>query len=257
LELFLFLLICLLKTIFNNEEVIKLDIKPVIKSESKNIIDLKFSKTIINLRKNKVENYNDSSYSWINDFYDSSDSSWYYDSSDSWDDSSGSVDEKIQEINDLLDELYKEIENIINFDSEEEKIRITDLKDKLNELKNQIENFYEFEYDENEGYVNSIIDILYDLESEVNGIIEEEKGRYELINRALDILDKLLTNESKNEAKKNSDKANKYKGLFIFVLVVLILLILIILFCFIKMKLGFSLFKQNNSNSIENTKIIN
>jgi len=244
MEFFLFLLICLLKTIFNNEEVIKLDIKPVIKSESKNIIDLKFSKTIINLRKNKVENNDDSSDSWD-------------DSSDSWDDSSGSVDEKIQEINDLLDKLYKEIENIINFDSKEEKIRITDLKDKLNELKNKIENFYEFEYDENEGYVNNIIDILNELESEVNGIIEEEKGRYELINRALDILDKLLTNESKNEAKKNSDKANKYKGLFIFVLVVLILLILIILFCFIKMKLGFSLFKQNNSNSIENTKIIN
>ena len=250
MEIFLFLFICLLKNIFNNKEVKKLETKPFKKSINKYIKDSDVSKATIGLTNNIADNWD----SW--DDYDPSDYS--YDSSDSWYDDSSyseSIDEKFIEIQNLLDELEKQINDIIDIDSKEEIEEINNLKKKLNELKDEINNIIDLEYNENEEKVKNLENLLKELEIELNDVIEEEKGREELINKALDTVNDLLINDLKEKAKKNSDKASKYKGLFIFVLVVLILIILIILFLFIKMKFGVSLFGQRNNISIESPKI--
>ena len=250
MEIFLFLFICLLKNIFNNKEVKKLETKPFKKSINKYIKDSDVSKATIGLTNNLVDNWD----SW-EDYYSSD---YSYDSSESWYDDSSyseSVDEKLVEIQNLIDQIQTEIENIIDLDSEAEKQEINIIKKKLNELKEEINYIIDLEYNENKEKVNKLENLLKNLEKELNEVIEEEKGREELLNKALDTVNDLLINDLKEEAKKNSDKASKYKGLFIFVLVVLILLILIILFLFIKMKFGVSLFKQRNSISIESPKI--
>ena len=250
MEIFLFLFICLLKNIFNNKEVKKLETKPFKKSINKYIKDSDVSKATIGLTNNLEDNWD----SW-EDYYPSD---YSYDSSESWYDDSSyseSVDEKLVEIQNLIDQIQTEIENIIDLDSEAEKQEINIIKEKLNELKEEINYIIDLEYNENKEKVNKLENLLKNLEKELNEVIEEEKGREELLNKALDTVNDLLINDLKEEAKKNSDKASKYKGLFIFVLVVLILLILIILFLFIKMKFGVSLFKQRNSISIESPKI--
>jgi DNA repair exonuclease SbcCD ATPase subunit len=250
MEIFLFLFICLLKNIFNNKEVKKLETKPFKKSINKYIKDSDVSKATIGLTNNLADNWD----SW-EDYYPSD---YSYDSSESWYDDSSyseSVDEKLVEIQKLIDQIQTEIENIIDLDSEAEKEEINIIKKNLNELKEEINKMIELEYNENEEKVNKLENLLKNLEKELYEVIEEEKGKEELLNKALDTLNDLLINDLKEEAKKNSDKASKYKGLFIFVLVVLILLILIILFLFIKMKFGVSLFKQKNSISIESPKI--
>ena len=250
MEIFLFLFICLLKNIFNNKEVKKLETKPFKKSINKYIKDSDVSKATIGLTNNLTDNWD----SW-EDYYPSDNS---YDSSESWYDDSSyseSVDEKLVEIQNLIDQIQTEIENIIDLDSEAEKQEINIIKEKLNELKEEINYIIDLEYNENKEKVNKLENLLKNLEKELYEVIEEEKGREELLNKALDTVNDLLINDLKEEAKKNSDKASKYKGLFIFVLVVLILLILIILFLFIKMKFGVSLFKQRNSISIESPKI--
>jgi hypothetical protein len=259
MEIFLFLFICLLKNIFNNKEVKKLETKPFEKSINKYIIDSDVSKATIGLTNDIADNYPwDSWDSW--DSWNSWDSWDDYFSSDlnedSWiDDSSYSIDEKFIEIQNLLDELEKQINDIIDIDSKEEIDEINKLKNKLKELEKEINYIFELEYNENEEKVHNLEKILKQLEKKLNEVIEEEKGKEELINKALDTVNDLLINDLKEEAKKNSDKASKYKGLFIFVLVVLILIILIILFLFLKMKFGISLFKQRNSISIESPKI--
>jgi DNA repair exonuclease SbcCD ATPase subunit len=244
MEIFLFLFICLLKNIFNNKEVKKLETKPFKNSINKYIKDSDVSKATIGLTNNLADNWDyPSDYS-----YDSSES-WYDDSS-----YSESVDEKLVEIQNLIDQIQTEIENIIDLDSEAEKQEINIIKEKLNELKEEINYIIKLEYNENKEKVKNLENLLKELEKELNDVIEEEKGKEELINKALDTVNDLLINDLKEEAKKNSDKASKYKGLFIFVLVVLILIILIILFLFLKMKFGISLFKQRNSISIESPK---